>query len=34
MMVLEIVAKAAHPRLQAFSDAAEQLPVFVDTPAV
>jgi glutathione S-transferase len=34
MFLPEIVTKAAHPQLQAFSEAAEQLPVFVDTPAV
>ncbi|RDK00587.1 glutathione S-transferase family protein [Paraburkholderia lacunae] len=34
MVLPEIVVKAAYPRLQAFSASAEQLPVFVDTPAV
>jgi glutathione S-transferase len=34
MMLPEVVSKAAHPRLQAFSAMAEALPVFVDTPAV
>jgi glutathione S-transferase len=34
MMLPEIVSKAAHPHLQAFSALAEGLPVFVDTPAV
>jgi glutathione S-transferase len=34
MMLPEIVSKAAHPRLQAFSAMAENLPVFADTPAV
>jgi glutathione S-transferase len=34
MMLPEIVDKAAHPHLQAFSALAEDLPVFVDTPAV
>jgi glutathione S-transferase len=34
MMLPEIVNKAAHPRLQAFSAMAEELPVFADTPAV
>jgi glutathione S-transferase len=34
MMLPEIVDKAAYPHLQAFSTLAEDLPVFVDTPAV
>jgi hypothetical protein len=34
MFLPEIVTKAAHPHLQAFSEVAEQLPVFLDTPAV
>ena len=34
MMLPEIVDKAAYPRLQAFSALAENLPVFMDTPAV
>lgn len=34
MFLPEIVAKAAYPHLQAFSESAEQLPVFVGTPAV
>ncbi|RKT26046.1 glutathione S-transferase [Paraburkholderia sp. RAU2J] len=34
MMLPEIVDKAAYPHLQAFSALAEDLPVFVDTPAV
>jgi glutathione S-transferase len=34
MMLPKIVDKAAHPHLQAFSALAEDLPVFVDTPAV
>ncbi|RKE25982.1 glutathione S-transferase [Paraburkholderia sp. BL23I1N1] len=33
MFLSEIVTKAAHPHLQAFSEAAEQLPVFLSTPA-
>ena len=33
MYLPEIVTKAAHPHLQAFSEVAEQLPVFLDTPA-
>jgi hypothetical protein len=33
MFLPEIVTKAAHPHLQAFSEVAEQLPVFLDTPA-
>ncbi len=33
MMVPEIVSKSAHPRLQAFSELAESLPVFLSTPA-
>lgn len=33
MFLAEVVTKAAHPQLQAFSEAAEKLPVFVDTPA-
>ncbi|NKJ50916.1 glutathione S-transferase [Burkholderia sp. SG-MS1] len=34
MMLPEIVDQAAYPHLQAFSALAEDLPVFVDTPAV
>lgn len=34
MMLPEIVSKAAYPRLQAFSEFAENLPAFVNTPAV
>ncbi|MDR6474881.1 glutathione S-transferase [Burkholderia sp. OAS925] len=34
MMLPQIVSASAHPHLQAFSAAAEQLPVFVSTPAV
>ena len=34
MMLPEVVSKAAHPHLQAFSTLAEGLPVFLDTPAV
>ena len=34
MFLPEIVAKAAYPRLQAFSESAEQLPAFISTPAV
>lgn len=34
MMTPEIVSKAAHPHLQAFSARAEASPVFVSTPAV
>jgi glutathione S-transferase len=34
MMLPEIVNKAAHPHLQAFSAFAEELPVFRSTPAV
>ncbi|CAB3810392.1 glutathione S-transferase N-terminal domain-containing protein [Paraburkholderia fynbosensis] len=34
MMLPEIVDKAAYPHLQAFSALAEDLPVFVETPAV
>lgn len=33
MMLPEIVGKADHPRLKAFSELAERLPVFVGTPA-
>ena len=33
MMLPEIVGKGAHPHLQAFSALAEDLPVFVQTPA-
>ncbi len=33
MMLPEIVSQAAHPHLQAFSALAEDLPVFVETPA-
>ncbi|HEX7933023.1 MAG TPA: glutathione S-transferase N-terminal domain-containing protein [Paraburkholderia sp.] len=33
MMLPEIVSAAGHPHLQAFSAAAEQLPVFASTPA-
>lgn len=33
MMLPEVVSMAAHPHLQAFSAMAEQLPVFVATPA-
>lgn len=33
MMLPEIVSKAAHPHLQAFSELAERLPVFLNTPA-
>ncbi|HEX7907911.1 MAG TPA: glutathione S-transferase [Paraburkholderia sp.] len=33
MMLPEIVSKADHPRLQAFSELAERLPVFLSTPA-